>query len=84
MSEKISESGVINAEGQLKMPMDRLDEFFLKNKGKRVIVQVEAVEKGTSMAQMGYYFKYIVPTVQKGLRDMGERKNVRQVDKWLR
>ena len=28
MSEKISESGLINQQGQLKMPMDRLNEFF--------------------------------------------------------
>lgn len=82
--EKISESGLINAEGQLKMPMDRLNEFFLKHKGKRVIMQIEAVEKGTSMAQLSYYYKYIVPVIQKGLKDMGERKNVRQVDIWLR
>lgn len=84
MSERISESGIINQDGKLKMPMDRLNDFFQKHKGKRVIVQMEAVEKGTSMAQMSYYFKYIVPTIQKGLRDMGERKNVRQVDIWLR
>ena len=84
MSEKISESGLINQQGQLKMPMDRLNEFFQKHKGKRIIMQIEAVEKGTSMAQISYYFKYIVPAVQKGLRDMGERKTVRQVDIWLR
>lgn len=84
MSEKISESGLINQQGQLKMPMDRLNEFFQKHKGKRIIMQIEAVEKGTSMAQIAYWYKYIVPTVQKGLKEMGERKNVRQVDIWLR
>lgn len=84
MSERISESGIINQDGKLKMPMDRLNDFFQKHKGKRVIVQMEAVEKGTSMAQLAYWYKYIVPTVQKGLKEMGERKNVRQVDIWLR
>lgn len=84
MSEKISESGLINQQGQLKMPMDRLNEFFQQHKGKRIIMQIEAVEKGTSMAQIAYWYKYIVPTVQKGLKEMGERKNVRQVDIWLR
>lgn len=84
MSEKISESGLITNEGKLKIPMDRLTEFFQKHKGKRVIMQVEAVEKGTSMAQLSYYYKYIVPSVQKGLKDMGTRMNVRQVDIWLR
>ena len=84
MSERISESGLINAEGQLKMPMDRLNEFFQKHKGKRIIMQIEAVEKGTSIAQISYYFKYIVPTIQTGLRNMGERMNVRRVDIWLR
>lgn len=84
MSEKISESGLINQQGQLKMPMDRLNEFFQQHKGKRIIMQIEAVEKGTSIAQVSYYFKYIVPAVQEGLRQNGDRKNVRQVDIWLR
>lgn len=84
MSNKISESGLINLNGTLKLPMERLDEFFAKHKGKRVIIQIEAVEKGTTMAQVAYYYKYIVPAVQEGLRQNGERKNVRQVDIWLR
>lgn len=84
MSNKISESGLINQQGQLKMPMDRLNEFFHKHIGKRVIIQIEAVERGTTMAQVAYWYKYIVPTVQEGLRQNGDRKNVRQVDIWLR
>ena len=84
MSERISESGLVNAQGQLKIPMDRLNEFFQKHKGKRVIMQIEVVERGTTMAQIAYWYKYIVPTVQKGLLEMGDRKNVRQVDVWLR
>lgn len=84
MSDKISESGLINQQGQLKMPMDRLNEFFQKHIGKRVIIQIEAVERGTTMAQVAYWYKYIVPTVQEGLRQNGDRKNVRQVDIWLR
>ena len=81
---KITESGVIGGDGKLRMPMDRLRNFFTANKGHRVIVSFEAVEQGSTEAQRAYYYKYIVPTIQKALAEIGERKSDRQVDKWIR
>ena len=44
--ERISESGVITVSGQLRMPMDRLNAFFQKHKGERVVVKFEAAAPG--------------------------------------
>lgn len=82
--DKISESGVITLYGQLRMPMDRLNAFFQKHKGERVVVKFEAAVLGSSAAQLAYYYNYIIPTVQMALYETGERKTEKQVDLWLR
>lgn len=82
--DKISESGVITVSGQLRMPMDRLNAFFAKHKGERVVVKFEAAVPGSSAAQLAYYYNYIIPTVQMALYETGERKTEKQVDLWLR
>ena len=82
--DKISESGVITLYGQLRMPMDRLNAFFAKHKGERVVVKFEAAVPGSSAAQLAYYYNYIIPTIQMALYETGERKTEKQVDLWLR
>lgn len=81
---KISESGIIGEDGKMRLPMDRLNAFFAANKGRRIVVRIEAAMPNTSAAQLSYYFQYIVPTIQTALLDLGERKTERQVDQWLR
>lgn len=83
-ADKISESGIITDNGQLRLPMDRLNAFFAANKGKRVVVRFEAAEPGSTELQLAYYFNYIVPTIQTALLETGERKTERQTDVWLR
>ena len=83
-ADKISESGIVDVNGQLRMPMERLNAFFAANKGKRVVVRFEAAEPGSSELQLAYYFNYIVPTIQTALLETGERKTEKQVDLWLR
>lgn len=82
--DKISESGVITLYGQLRMPMDRLNAFFQKHKGERVVVKFEAAVPGSSAAQLAYYYNYIIPTIQMALYETGERMNEKKVDEWLR
>ena len=83
-SDKISESGIITDNGQLRLPMDRLNAFFAANRGKRVVVRFEAAEPGSSELQLAYYFNYIVPTIQTALWENGDRRTEKQVDLWLR
>lgn len=75
---------MIGPDGQLRLPMDRINMFFAENKGQRVIVRFEAAAPGSTAAQLSYYFQYIVPTIQTALWETGERKTERQVDLWLR
>ena len=82
--DKISESGIITDNGQLRLPMDRLNAFFAANKGKRVIVRFEAAAPGSTELQLAYYFNYIVPTIQTALWENGDRRTEKQVDCWLR
>lgn len=82
--DKISESGIITDNGQLRLPMDRLNAFFAANKGKRVVVQFEAAAPGSTDLQLAYYFNYIVPTIQTALWENGDRRTEKQVDLWLR
>lgn len=83
-SDKISESGIITDNGQLRIPMDRLNAFFAANKGKRIVVRFEAAEPGSTELQLAYYFNYIVPTIQTALWENGDRRTEKQVDLWLR
>lgn len=83
-ADKISESGIITDNGQLRLPMDRLNAFFADNRGKRVVVRFEAAEPGSTELQLAYYFNYIVPTIQTALWENGDRKTEKQVDLWLR
>ena len=82
--DKISESGIITDNGQLRLPMDRLNAFFAANKGKRVVVRFEAAAPGSTELQLAYYFNYIVPTIQTALWENGDRRTETQVDLWLR
>lgn len=83
-ADKISESGIITDNGQLRLPMDRLNAFFAANRGKRVVVRFEAAEPGSTELQLAYYFNYIVPTIQTALWENGDRRTEKQVDLWLR
>ena len=82
--DKISESGIITDNGQLRLPMDRLNAYFAANKGKRVVVRFEAAEPGSTELQLAYYLNYIVPTIQTALWKNGDRRTEKQVDLWLR
>lgn len=84
MANKLCESGIIAEDGRLRLPMDRITEFCAANKGRRVVIRIEAAEPGSSAAQLSYYFNYIVPTVQAALLQTGDRRTEGQVDLWLR
>ena len=83
MKTEISESGIIGTDGRLRLPMDRLNAYFLANKGKRVVVRFEAAEIGSTELQQAYYYNYIVPTIKAALYAKGERYTESGVDRWL-
>lgn len=81
--DKISESGIITDNGQLRLPMDRLNAFFAANKGKRVVVRFEAAAPGSTALQQAYYYNYVIPCVVEALREQGKRKSQDATDRWL-
>ena len=82
-ADKISESGIISDDGKLRLPMFRVNAFCLANKGKRVIVRIEAAAPGSTELQRAYYYNYVVPTIAAALYEQGTRKSEMAVDKWL-
>ena len=81
---EIEATGMIDGDGRLKMFMGELNEFFKSHKGKRVIARFTVVTKGTSEALLGYYFKYIVPTMKAAFLSSGETLTEEQTEHRLR
>ena len=79
----INESGFIGTDGKLHLPMDRLNAFFRANKGMRVTMRIEALQPGSTMAQLAYYYNYIVPTIQQAFAEQGTRMTNDQTDRML-
>lgn len=80
---KISESGMIGSDGRLKLPMDRLNAFFAAHKGKRVIARFEVAEPGTTIAQLAYYYNYILPTISYAMKELGTRIEGEHLERFL-
>lgn len=83
MSSQIVECGSVGADGKMRLPMERVSQFFAQHKGQRLIITFEAVERGTE-SMLGYYFKYIVPTIRQAFADLGDFRTDSQIEEFLR
>jgi hypothetical protein len=70
---KIAVTGIIDNNGNLKMYMDELKQFFRMHKGCRVIAKFMIESQGSSEALKGYYYNCVVPSFQEGMWEAGER-----------
>lgn len=70
---KIAVTGTIDYNGNLRMYMDELKQFFKMHKGCRVIAKFMIESQGSSEALKGYYYNCVVPSFQEGMWDAGER-----------
>lgn len=70
---KITITGTIDNNGDLRMYMDELKQFFRMHKGCRVIAKFMVESLGSSEALKGYYYNCVVPSFQEGMWDAGER-----------
>ena len=70
---KISVTGTIDNNGNLRMYMDELKQFFRMHKGCRVMAKFMVETQGSSEALKGYYYNCVVPSFQEGMWDAGER-----------
>lgn len=83
MKKTFSESGVIGNDGKLRLPMGRLKTYLENNRGTRVIVTFEAAEQGSTEAQQGYYYKYVLPAIVDAYYQQGTRITADNVDSQL-
>lgn len=81
---EVTATGTVNNNGGLAMYMGELNAFFAEHKGERIIARFIAAPVASSEALKGYYFNYVVPTVQQGLRNTGDRKTEKQTEYYLR
>lgn len=79
----ITESGVIDAKGNLRLPMDRVNAYFAEHKGERVIVRFESVPVGSTMAQISYYYGYVLPELVQAYKKQGTRITADSIDRKL-
>ena len=70
---KIAVTGTIDNNGNLRMYMDELKQFFKMHKGCRVIAKFMVESQGSSEALKGYYYNCVVPSFQEGMWEAGER-----------
>lgn len=70
---RISVTGKIDNNGNLRMYMDELKQFFRMHKGCRVIAKFMIESQGSSEALKGYYYNCVVPSFQEGMWEAGER-----------
>jgi hypothetical protein len=70
---KIAVTGIIDNNGNLRMYMDELKQFFRMHKGCRVIAKFMIESQGSSEALKGYYYNCVVPSFQEGMWEAGER-----------
>lgn len=66
------------------MYMGELKAFFKEHKGERIVARFQASPAGSSEALKGYYYHYVVPMCQQGLRETGERLTEQQTERKLR
>lgn len=81
---RIQVTGRIDNDGQVLMPVQEIRNRCALFKGKRIVVTIEVLAGDCTENQKAYYFGYVVPTVQDAMRELGERRNSRQVDLLLR
>lgn len=81
---KISVPGNINSNGELKMFMGELRQFFANWKDSRIIATFEVVPTGQSEALKAYYYNYVVPTMKQAFWDNGTRMTDAECEVYLR
>lgn len=81
---RIQVTGRIDKDGQVLMPVQEIRNRCALFKGRRIVVTIEVLAGDCTENQKAYYFGYVVPTVQDAMRELGERRNSRQVDLLLR
>ncbi len=83
--DKLVMNGQISKDGKPLMNPEKLNEFLRKHKGKNFVINFEILPNETSKAQVGYYYKVLVPEFQEIFKqNEGEVMTLAAVDERLR
>lgn len=80
---QVVETGIIKADGGVQLPMDRVRQSLSPHAGERVVVTFRTIGRKSTQAQQGYYYGYILPTIQSALLEKGTRMGKNEVDSFL-
>lgn len=76
--------GIVDDSGHLRMPMADVNDFFRKHKGERIVARFMAYPRCSSEALKGYYYNYVVPTIRRALKEVGDARTDAETDEYLR
>ena len=74
----------ISDKGVLSLDVPDVQEFCRQHCGKSVIVRIELLPTEVSQKSLAYYWKVAVPTIQRGLYELGYELTQKQTDKFIR
>lgn len=74
----------ISDKGEISLDLPDVKEFCRQHCGKAVIVRIELLPIEVSEKSLAYYWKVAVPTVQRGLYELGYDLTQAQTDRFIR
>lgn len=80
----ISELGTISLNGELKMFMGEVRQFFAQNKGRKVIATFTVLGEKQTPQMWGYYQLVVVPAFRQAFYELGERLSDEQTEERIR
>lgn len=80
---EIKQKGRVNAEGKLVIYMGEVNDWLDKHRGEEIILTIETISSEASEPTKAYYWRYIIPKIQKALLQVGERLTPKQTDEYL-
>jgi len=81
---KIAATRRISESGEISLDLPEIKEFCRQHKGKAVIVRIELLPTPASEKSLAYYWGVVVPTIQRGLYELGNDLTQRETDEFIR
>lgn len=84
MRNEIKLTGKVNGQGECRMFLGELNQWFAQNKGRSIVATFAVLPEEPTEQQKAYYLRYVVPLMQKAIWMTGQRLTEAQTDEFLR
>lgn len=81
---KIAITQRISDKGEINLETADVKEFCRQHKGKAVVVRIELLPTPASEKSLAYYWKVVIPTIQRGLYELGNDLTQEATDEFVR